>query len=102
MIFSVVYLIVRSLLACLKVLARREVSKEAELLVLGTGTRLWVARYNGPGNHGGEARSVAVSRNGETVFVTEGSFGATSEGDYATVSLLRLTLPLFPATAARG
>ena len=34
MIFSVVYLIARSLLACLKVLARREVSKEAELLVL--------------------------------------------------------------------
>ncbi len=34
MIFSSVYLIVRSLLACLMVLARREVSKEAELLVL--------------------------------------------------------------------
>ena len=34
MIFSVVYLIARSLLACLKVLARREVSKDAELLVL--------------------------------------------------------------------
>jgi putative transposase len=33
-IFSVVYLIARSLLACLKVLARREVSKDAELLVL--------------------------------------------------------------------
>jgi putative transposase len=33
-IFSVVYLIARSLLACLKVLAWREVSKDAELLVL--------------------------------------------------------------------
>ena len=34
MICSNIYLLVRGLLACLKVLARREVSKEAELLVL--------------------------------------------------------------------
>ena len=34
MIFSVVYLVVRCLLGCLTVLARREVSKDAELLVL--------------------------------------------------------------------
>ena len=34
MIFSVVYLLARRLLGCLMVLARREVSKEAELLVL--------------------------------------------------------------------
>ena len=34
MILSVVYLLVRRLLGCLVVLARREVSKEAELLVL--------------------------------------------------------------------
>jgi hypothetical protein len=33
-IFSVVYLVVRRLLDCLMVLARREVSKDAELLVL--------------------------------------------------------------------
>jgi len=33
-IFSSVYLLVRSLLACLMVLARREVSEDAELLVL--------------------------------------------------------------------
>jgi hypothetical protein len=33
-IFSVVYLLVRCLLACLMVLARREVFKAAELLVL--------------------------------------------------------------------
>ena len=32
--FSVVYLLVRRLLGCLVVLARREVSKDAELLVL--------------------------------------------------------------------
>ena len=34
MIFSVVYLVVRGVLGCLMVLARREVSKDAELLVL--------------------------------------------------------------------
>ena len=34
MIFSSLYLLVRSLLGCLMVLARREVSKDAELLVL--------------------------------------------------------------------
>jgi putative transposase len=33
-IFSVVYLLARCLLSCLAVLARREVSKDAELLVL--------------------------------------------------------------------
>jgi putative transposase len=33
-IFSVVYQVARSLLGCLMVLARREVSKDAELLVL--------------------------------------------------------------------
>ena len=34
MIFSAIYLLVRCLLGCLMVLARREVSKDAELLVL--------------------------------------------------------------------
>ena len=34
MIFSVVYLLVRRLLGCLVVLARREVSRDAGLLVL--------------------------------------------------------------------
>jgi hypothetical protein len=33
-IFSVVYLLARCLLSCLMLLARREASKEAELLVL--------------------------------------------------------------------
>jgi putative transposase len=33
-IFSVIYLLVRRLLGCLMVLARREVSKDAEILVL--------------------------------------------------------------------
>ena len=33
MIFSLIYLLVRRLLGCLMVLARREVSKDAEILV---------------------------------------------------------------------
>ena len=68
MISSVVYLVVRRLLGCLMVLARREVSKDAELLVLRhenavlrrqtgrvryqPGDRLWLAALSRliPGN----------------------------------------------------
>jgi hypothetical protein len=35
MIFSIAYLLVRRLLGCLALLARRDASKDAELLVLG-------------------------------------------------------------------
>lgn len=51
-----------------------------------TGARLWVKRYNGPGNNFDEARSVAVSPNGTRVFVTGVSWGSTPNGDYATVA----------------
>jgi WD40 repeat protein len=51
-----------------------------------TGARLWVKRYNGPGNLYDDAFSVAVSPGGGRVFVTGRSFGATSGGDYATVA----------------
>jgi len=45
-IFSVIYLLVRRLLGCLMVLARREVSKDAELLVLRheNAVLLWPSR----------------------------------------------------------
>jgi DNA-binding beta-propeller fold protein YncE len=52
-----------------------------------TGARLWVARYNGPGDSFDQATSLAVSLDGETVFVTGSS--NTSQGgpsDYATVA----------------
>ena len=53
-----------------------------------TGARLWVKRYNGPGNGFDIARSVAVSPSGKTVYVTGSSPGAGSPGnsDYATVA----------------
>jgi hypothetical protein len=50
------------------------------------GTRLWVSRYNGPGNGFDFAGSVAVSRAGGAVFVTGASAGKTSGSDYATVA----------------
>jgi hypothetical protein len=51
-----------------------------------TGARLWVSRYNGPGNNGDEAASVAVSPDGGTVFVTGLSTGTNSATDYATIA----------------
>jgi hypothetical protein len=51
-----------------------------------TGSRLWVKRYNGPGNGIDAARSVGVSPNGRTVYVTGGSDGVRSGRDYATVA----------------
>ena len=53
-----------------------------------TGTQLWINRYNGPGNGGGQANSVAVSPNGSTVFVTGFTYAASSSdyADYATVA----------------
>jgi hypothetical protein len=51
-----------------------------------TGRQLWVARYNGPGNDGDSASSVAVGPGGTRVFVTGSSQGRTTSGDYATVA----------------
>ena len=51
-----------------------------------TGARLWVERYNGPGNRDDFAYSVAVSPSGGTVFVTGTSRMADSNWDYATVA----------------
>ena len=50
------------------------------------GAKLWVRRYNGPGNGDDVASSVAVSPGGGTVFVTGGSTGTTSFSDYLTVA----------------
>src|SRR6266567_3263147 len=49
------------------------------------GAKLWVQRYNGPGNGSDGATSVAVSPDGGTVFVT-GTSGGASNSDFATVA----------------
>jgi DNA-binding beta-propeller fold protein YncE len=51
-----------------------------------SGTLLWIARYNGPGNGDDKASSVVVSPGGGRVFVTGQSAGTTSGDDYATVA----------------
>jgi WD40 repeat protein len=51
-----------------------------------TGAKLWLRRYNGPGNFSDEARAIAVSPDGTQVYVTGGSVGATSDFDYATLA----------------
>jgi hypothetical protein len=51
-----------------------------------TGAKLWVRRYNGPGNGSDFATALAVSPNGSDVFVTGYSDVSSSNYDYATVA----------------
>ncbi len=51
-----------------------------------TGAQRWVSRYNGPGNGIDVARSVAVSPDGGTVYVTGRSDSAPRHPDYATIA----------------
>jgi WD40 repeat protein len=52
----------------------------------GTGAELWVARYDGPASATDDARAVAVSPDGGTVFVTGGSEGIDTLSDVATIA----------------
>jgi WD40 repeat protein len=51
-----------------------------------SGARLWVKRYNGPGNDTDDANALVVSPDASMVLVTGASFGATGSIDYATVA----------------
>ncbi len=59
----------------------------ATVAYTAAGTQLWVKRYNGPGGNTDDAKSVAVSPDGKTVYVTGQSWGGqASAWDYATVA----------------
>ncbi|MEO0100465.1 MAG: SBBP repeat-containing protein [candidate division WOR-3 bacterium] len=49
-----------------------------------SGSELWVARYNGPGDYDDRAYALAVDDSGN-VYVTGGSFGFGTSYDYATI-----------------
>ncbi len=51
-----------------------------------TGARRWLSRYNGRANQNDQGRSVAVSPDGQTVYVTGRSYGRGSFYDVATVA----------------
>jgi TolB-like protein len=51
-----------------------------------TGAKLWVGRYNGPGNGYDHALALGVSPDGAAVFVTGSSPGSTGNQDYATAA----------------
>jgi WD40 repeat protein len=51
-----------------------------------TGSKLWIRRYDGPGNQADYVRALAVGPDGTTVFVTGDSVGRQGNRDYATIA----------------
>lgn len=56
-----------------------------------TGARRWLARYNGRANGNDQARSIAISPDGKSLYVTGRSYGGVSRYDYATVAYNAVT-----------
>jgi hypothetical protein len=52
----------------------------------GTGRRLWIGRYDGPGNGFDQGTSIAADPLGRSVFVTGSSVGTNGSEDYATIA----------------
>ena len=51
-----------------------------------TGAKLWVRRYDGPGDKTDIAHAVVLSPDGTSVFVTGESTGSTTDEDYTTIA----------------
>jgi DNA-binding beta-propeller fold protein YncE len=56
-----------------------------------TGARRWSRRYGNPANGGSVAEALAVSPDGQTVFVTGGSGGSRTTEDFATIAYDSMT-----------
>ena len=50
------------------------------------GARLWLRRYNGPGNDSDRAMALTVSPDGSRLLVTGSSVGASGDYDFATIA----------------
>ena len=59
-------------------------ARDARVFPKAGGDRLWLARYNGPGNGNDSAYALEVSPDDAVVYVTGSSMGSTSGQDYAT------------------
>ncbi len=53
-----------------------------------SGSSMWIKRYNGPGNGYDGATAIACDSARKSIYVTGASWGANTDGDYATIKYL--------------